>query len=176
MTICLKCSKVPGPSPCIEKWSGGGSHRVPKAREGGEHKRGLFPLSLWGVWGAPPRKFLNFENFYVRLNRFFMHLGPDFSRFGHKDISCSVKNRMLDKIVFRQSHVFFFFFFFYFFSACFFDIISSMSPQVLAVTFSTSTDPWWYYKELCFRKDMYTLSLASFQLEHPLRMQASSRF
>ena len=37
-----------------------------------------------------------------------MPLGPDFSRFGHKDISCRVRNRMLDKIVFRQSHVVFF--------------------------------------------------------------------
>ena len=55
-----------------------------------------------------------------------MRLGPDFSRFGHKDISCCVKNLRLDKIVFRQSHVFFTFFS----SACRFDIISSMSPQV----------------------------------------------
>ena len=55
-----------------------------------------------------------------------MRLGPDFSRFGHKDISCRVRNRMLDKIVFRQSRGFFYFFFS---SACFFDIISSMFPQ-----------------------------------------------
>ena len=41
-----------------------------------------------------------------------MRLGPDFSRFGHKDISCRVRNLMLDKIVFRQSHVFVFFYFF----------------------------------------------------------------
>ena len=63
-----------------------------------------------------------------------MRLGPDFSRFGHKDISCCVRNRMLDKIVFRQSHVVFFTFFS---SACFFDITcnSSMSPQVLAKYF-----------------------------------------
>ena len=63
-----------------------------------------------------------------------MRLGPDFSRFGHKDISCRVRNRMLDKIVFRQSHVVFFYFFS---SAYFFDItcISSMSPQVLAKYF-----------------------------------------
>ena len=51
-----------------------------------------------------------------------MRLGPDFSRFGHKDISCRVRNRMLDKTVFRQSHVFFIY------SACFFDIISSIVP------------------------------------------------
>ena len=62
-----------------------------------------------------------------------MCLGPDFSRFGHTDISCRVRNRMLDKIVIRQSHVVFFYFFFH--SACFFDIISSMSPQVLAKYF-----------------------------------------
>ena len=65
------------------------------------------------------------------LMGFFMRLGPDFSRFGFKDISCRVRNRMLDKIVFRQSHVFFKFFS----SACFFDIISSMSPQALAKYF-----------------------------------------
>ena len=46
------------------------------------------------------------------FNGGFMRLGPDFSRFGHKDISCRVKNLMLDKIVFRQSHGFFFTFFF----------------------------------------------------------------
>ena len=42
------------------------------------------------------------------FNGFFMRLGPDFSRFGHKDISFRVRNRILDKIVFRQSHVVFF--------------------------------------------------------------------
>ena len=41
-----------------------------------------------------------------------MRLGPDFSRFGHKDMFCRVKKRMLDKIVFRQSHVVVFFTFF----------------------------------------------------------------
>ena len=46
------------------------------------------------------------------FNGVFMRLEPDFSRFGHKDISCRVRNRMLDKIVFRQSHVVFFYFFF----------------------------------------------------------------
>ena len=60
-----------------------------------------------------------------------MRLGPDFSRFGHKDISCRMRNRMLDKIVFRQSHVFLYFFS----SSCFFDIISSMTLQVLAKYF-----------------------------------------
>ena len=60
-----------------------------------------------------------------------MRLGPDFSSFGHKDISCRARNRMLGKIVFRQSHAFFYFFS----SACFFDIVSSMSPQVLAKLF-----------------------------------------
>ena len=42
------------------------------------------------------------------FNGIFMRLGPDFSRFGHTDISCRVRNRMLDKYVFRQSHVFFY--------------------------------------------------------------------
>ena len=43
------------------------------------------------------------------FNGVFMRLGPDFSRFfGYKDISCCMRNRMLDSIVFRQSHVVFF--------------------------------------------------------------------
>ena len=70
--------------------------------------------------------------------------------FARKDISCHVRNRMLDKIVFKQSR------FFYFFStACFFDIISPISPQVLESTFST--DPWWSFKELCFQKDILSI-------------------
>ena len=47
------------------------------------------------------------------FNEFFMRLGPDFSRFGHKDIFCRVRNRMLDKMVFKHSHVVFFYFFFF---------------------------------------------------------------
>ena len=34
---------------------------------GGEHERGVIPLSLGVFWGLPPRKVLNFERFYVRL-------------------------------------------------------------------------------------------------------------
>ena len=56
---------------------------------------------------------------------------------------------MLD-IFFSDSHDFFLVFFS---TACFFDIILSMSPQVLESTFST--DPWWYFKESCFRKDIH---------------------
>ena len=55
------------------------------------------------------------------FNGFFMSSRPDFSHFGHKDISCRARNRMLNKIVFRQTHVFFP-------SACFFDIISVSVP------------------------------------------------
>ena len=55
---------------------------------------------------------------------------------------------MLDKIVFRKSR-----FFYVFSTACFFDIISPMSPQVLESTFST--DPWCFFKELCFQKDIH---------------------
>ena len=36
------------------------------------------------------------------FNGFLMRVGPDFGRFGHKDISCRVRNRMLDKNVFRH--------------------------------------------------------------------------
>ena len=45
-----------GPSPRILKWSGGGSHRVPKAREGGEHERGIIPPLVRGVLGGLPRE------------------------------------------------------------------------------------------------------------------------
>ena len=87
------------------------------------------------------------------FNGFFMHFGPDFSPFG--------QNLLLEKIflvtqetecwtkLLSDSHDFFYFFS----SACFFDIISPMSPQVLESTFST--DPWWSFKELCFRKDIH---------------------
>ena len=81
-----------------------------------------------GLW-ASPEIFLILSASMCAFNGVFMRLGPDFSCFGHKDISCRVRNRMLDKIVFRQSHVV------YFFTFCFFDIISSMSPQVLAKYF-----------------------------------------
>ena len=48
-----------GPSPPIKKWSGGGSHRVPKAQEGESMRGGIIPPLVRGVWGPPPRKFLN---------------------------------------------------------------------------------------------------------------------
>ena len=90
-----------------------------RRHERGESVRGgLFPLSLGGLGVCV-------------FNGGFMHLGSDYSRFGHKDISCRVRNRMLDKIVFSQSHVFIYFFFL----TCFLDIISSMSPQGLAKYF-----------------------------------------
>ena len=60
---------------------------MPKARKGD------YSPSRKGVWGASPEKVLNFEHFYVRFQWGFMCLGPDFSRFGHKDISCRVRNR-----------------------------------------------------------------------------------
>ena len=53
------CHPGTGPSPRIEKWSGGGSHRVPKAREGESMRRGLFPLSLGG-FGALPEKIFEY--------------------------------------------------------------------------------------------------------------------
>ena len=40
---------------------------MPKAREGGEHERGMITLSLGAFGGPPPRKFLQFERFYVRF-------------------------------------------------------------------------------------------------------------
>ena len=83
---------------------------------------------------------------------FFMHFGPDFCPFGH--------DLLLEKIflvtreteywtkLFSDSHDFFTFFLQHVSLT-----ISPMSPQVLESTFST--DPWWSFKELCFRKDIH---------------------
>ena len=66
--------------------------------------------------------------------------------FGHKDICCRVRNRMLDKIVFKQSHVvLFFYFFIQHVSLTLFHLCPRGFKQS---TFSTN--PWWYSKESCF--------------------------
>ena len=62
-------------------------HRVLKTQEGG-----LIPLSTGGFGGLPPPQFLFLflgASMCV-FNGFFMHLGPDFSPFGH--------NLLLEKI------------------------------------------------------------------------------
>ena len=102
-----------GPSQRIQKWSDGRSHRVPKAREGGEQERKYYSPLVRGVWGVSSRKYLNFGCFYVRFKWDFYAFGtrfqPYWSRsFANKDISCHMRNRMLDKIVFGQSQFFFY--------------------------------------------------------------------
>ena len=72
---------------------------------------------------------------------------------------------MLDKIVFRQSQVILLFS-----SACFFDIISSMYPQDCKVLLTLILGG--NSKSRVFENDN-TLSLASFQFEHPLDEAAS---
>ena len=99
-------------------------HQMPQTREGG-----LIPLSRGGFRGSPPIFFFDYGRFYVRFYWFFYAFGTRFQSFwsqffARKDISCHARNRMLDKIIFRQSRLFFTFFS----TACFFDIISSMSP------------------------------------------------
>ena len=79
-----------------------------------------------------------------------MHLGPDFSHdlllekifLFTRETECWTK-------LFSDSHNFFYFSS----TAYFFEIILPMSPQFLGSTFST--DPWWSFKELCFRKDIH---------------------
>ena len=66
---------------------------MPKAREGGEHERGLFPLSLGGFGGLPRENVRILSASMCVFNGFFMRLGPDFSRFGHKDISCRARKK-----------------------------------------------------------------------------------
>ena len=53
-------------------------HRVLKTREGG-----LIPLSTGGFRGSPPSSFLILGASMCVFNGVFMHLGPDFSPFGH---------------------------------------------------------------------------------------------
>ena len=81
---------------------------------------------------------------------------------------------MLDKIVFRQSHVvvvvFYFFFFSMFLRHYFIYVPAGFSKVLLALILGGTI------KSHVFEKNMNTISLASFQLEHQLRMQASSRF
>ena len=83
----------------------------------------------------------------------FMHLGPNFSPFGHnlliKRYFLSREKPNAGQNCFQTVTIFFYFFS----TAGFFDIISPMSPQVLESTFST--DPWWSFKELCFQKDIH---------------------
>ena len=114
-----------GPSPRIKKWYGGGNHRVPTAREGGEHERGTPPL-VRGLRGSPQRKFWIFSGFFLRL-------GPDFSL-----------NFLLEKIFLgaaKQNRLQIVTIVLLFSSAYFLDMI--MSPTFLQVWQSTfSTDPW----------------------------------
>ena len=56
----------------------------------GRAQEGDYSPSRKGVCRPPLRKFLNFERFYVSFKWGFMHLGADFSRFGH--------NLLLEKI------------------------------------------------------------------------------
>ena len=100
-----------------------------RAQEGG----GYFPIAAVGGL-VPPREF--FEHFYVRYNRvflrFFMHLGPDFSCFGHNLLLeryfLSHEKPNSGKKLFSDSHDFFS-------AACSFDTFSSMSWHILAKYF-----------------------------------------
>ena len=84
--------------------------------------------------GASLENFFELSASMCDFNGGFMRLGPDFSRFGHKDISCAREKPNSGQNCFQTGlHVFVFFTFIS--SACFFDIISSMSPQVLAKYF-----------------------------------------
>ena len=83
-----------------------GERKPPTGGVGGEHERGNSPPLVrgGGGLGPPPRKFLSAS--MCVFNVFFMRLGPHFIRFGHKDISCRVRNRL-----FTDSHMFFLTFF-----------------------------------------------------------------
>ena len=75
------------------------------------------------------------------FNGGFMRLGPDFSCFGHHLLRYLWSREKLNAVpnCFQTVTIFFP-------TACFFDIILSMSPQVLAKYATFSTVPWWYFK------------------------------
>ena len=84
-------------------------HQVPKTQEGW-----LIPLSTGGFRGFPPSFFLILGASMCVFNGIFMHLGPDFSPFGHdillekiflvtRETECWTK-------MFSDSHDFFTFF------------------------------------------------------------------
>ena len=78
-----------------------------------------------------------------------MRLGPDFSRFGHNDISCRVRNRMLNKIVFRQSHVCFFTFFFSMFLLHYFIYVPADLSKVLLALILGGTSKSHVFEKIC---------------------------
>ena len=101
-----------------------------------------------------------------------MHLGPDFSPFGHdflleKIFLVTRETECWTKLC-SDSHIFFYFFS----TACFFDIISPMSPQVLESTLALILGG---PSKSCVFEKIHTYSF-QLHVEHPLRMQASSRF
>ena len=104
------------------------------------------------------------------FNVFLMGLGvPDFSRFGHNLLLENIflvarENECWIKL-FSDSHNFFYFLL----QRVSLRLFHQCPRRFCQSTFSTDT--WWYFKRVVF-SEKYTLSLASFQLEHPFRMQA----
>ena len=86
------------------------------------------------------------------FNGGFMRLGPDFSRFGRKDISCRVRNQMLDKIVFRQSLCLFFFTIFssaFFFAGHYFIYVPAGFSKVLLALILGGTSKSHVFEKIC---------------------------
>ena len=129
-----------------------------RAREGG-----LFPLSLGGLGGLPLDFFLFLSASMCVLMCVFHAFGNRFQSrfFARKYISWRVGNQMQDKIVFRQSLFF----------LIFLQHVSLTLFQALAKYFN-------HWSLMVLQRVVFSkrYTLASFQLEHPLRMQASSRF
>ena len=96
-----------------------------EATRWGRAREGDIPPLVRGVCGASPEKIFEFLALLCALLTGFVCVWDQI-------LVVLVTKIFLDKIVFRQSHVFFLLFFS---SACFFDIISSMSLQVLAKYF-----------------------------------------
>ena len=86
---------------------------MPKAREGGEHEREINPPLVRGVCGGLPRELFwilsasmcVFNGGLCVWDQILVVLVTKIF------LVARVRNRMLDKIVFRQSHVFFLLFF-----------------------------------------------------------------
>ena len=122
--LLFACNKA-GPSPSIKKWSGGGDHRVPTAREGD-------PLSLWGLGGLPRENF-EFSALLCAFLMGFYAFGTKFQSrfFARKDSSWRVRKPNAKQSRFQKVTISFLLFS----SAYFLDIMSPMFPQVLAKYF-----------------------------------------
>ena len=84
----------------------------------------------------------------------FMRLGPYFSCFGHNHLLEKIFLGPLEKANAGQNRLQTVLIFFPFFLQHFSLTLFQLCPRRFWQS-TFSTDPWWYFKELCFRKDIH---------------------